>query len=109
MSPHKSILRIAGAVLAVGFAAGIASAEAPQIKTISVSLDQLDHANPAEVDALLIRLERAAKRACAVTGRTWTMTERMEVHECMDEAIEQAITSIDSPLVSAALRDARSR
>lgn len=108
MSPHMSVVSFAGAVAMLAIIPMSASAEDPQVKTISVSLEKLDQTDPSELAGLLNRIERAAKRACTVTGRTWTMTERIEVHDCMDDAIDQAIASIESPIVSAALREARS-
>ena len=107
MSPNKSIAGIACAVAMLGLVPLCASSEEPQVKTVSVSLEKLDQSNTSDIASLLTRIERAAKRACVVTGRTWTMTERMEVHDCMDDAIDQAIASIESPIISAALREAR--
>ena len=92
-------------VLAVALSAGVATAELEQVEveTVAVSFAELDLSKPAGVEALYERLHRAAERVCGFDEPTSSLvyaSRAAEKRSCYEEALDRAVTQIDSPLLN---------
>src|SRR5262245_35505756 len=99
----RSILLLA---IAATFLAAGAHAQAPNTTTVSVDFRDLDLARMGDARILFARIEEAAKRACGptpfmqplygVAGEGLKRTYK----QCRAQAVGDAVTRINAPLVS---------
>lgn len=94
---HSSRIAVALAAFAIVQAASIATAEVPQLK---VSYGDLDLSQPADVTAMVQRLNMATTAVCgAVMDASVAM--RRHVVQCRRSALQGAVRDINAPLLTA--------
>jgi UrcA family protein len=107
-SMMKTLLIAAGATAAL-LASPVVSASELQTRHVAVGYADLNLDRQAGAEAMLDRIERAARRACDSEGANWIATGRQTqaLRECAREAAYRAVVELDAPLVTA-LHDAKS-
>ena len=94
---------VTAVAVVVGLAGGAvnANAQTPDQER-HVSYSDLDLNDNSDARRMLRRIERAARSACDDRGaRHMRAVERADARACVNTATEQAVASLDSPLVTA--------
>lgn len=101
---------IVTALLTAGMAFTEAQAanQTQPVTQITVRYDDLDLSKPAGAEAMLIRLKRAAERACGYAPDARAAV-RWRYNRCFDAALADAVEQLDAPLVSALHTDRHDR
>ena len=89
-------LAVLGAAALAG--AGSASAAQSAARSVTIGYSDLDLTTRSGADALYARLSGAARLVCGDSGRT--LTEQRAWQACYSQALGDAVTRVDSPLVS---------
>lgn len=109
MSCKLVSLFAASFAIAAAFAMPAVADTDPATKTISVRVvyADLDLSNPAGVQTLASRLSAALDTACGGPAERVSLRKQRAIKLCRAEALEKAVTTINSPLLTAFYRDAR--
>jgi len=92
---HRSILFSIAA--AATLAVSTQSAAEPMRAEARVAFADLNLASEAGAEALLARINVAARAVCGDRAGPMPLAERRAVRACMNEAVGQAVASIESP------------
>lgn len=99
--PRNTLVAIA--ITAAAFALPAAAATATNTQTIDVKIAGLDLNTPAGAELVLGKIERAAKRVCAIGTARETLAGKIEAEACVEKAVKVAVASIDAPVLKQAL------
>jgi len=69
--------------------------------SVKVGFADLDLNTPKGSKLLYIRLQNAAETVCGNRFETVNLTERHEIWQCQQQAIESAVARVDMPLLTA--------
>ena len=94
-----SLAIAAAAVLAVAAPAGAQTSEA--VISVSVPYADLDIGQAAGAKVLFERIKMAADRACGGEPDLRLLDQHARFDQCRKEAINRAVTQLDSPMVTA--------
>jgi UrcA family protein len=95
MSQKKLATVITAAIL--GFAAAPALADAPpEVRTVGVDTAGIDLTTEAGADLMLIKLRRAAEKACDYREGPMPLAERRAYRTCYENAMSGALDSLTS-------------
>ena len=83
------------------FAAEELAAENGDTQTVDVYFPDLNLAKNKDAKLLFMRLRNAAEDICGTTFDAATLYSRLQVEQCQKEAIGQAVSKIDKPLLTA--------
>lgn len=97
---RKTLAAVVALTAITGFALP-ATAET-RTEQVAVSYHDLDLTTESGAEQMLVRIERAAERACSALypGRL-SLTERRERRRCAQEALEVAVATLNAPMVLA--------
>jgi UrcA family protein len=70
------------------------------VASVKVAFSDLDLGSKKDSKLLYIRLQDAAETVCGDDLQTVTLTERREIRQCQQEAIESAVARVDRPLLT---------
>jgi UrcA family protein len=106
---HINVITVTlSSLLGFGAAVGCASnAHADEATAVKVSYTDLNLSQPADVQTLYRRLEKAAASACG-QYRSPELARHLAYTRCYDSALESAVTEIRSPELLALDRAAHS-
>ncbi|MEL6725169.1 MAG: UrcA family protein [Pseudomonadota bacterium] len=106
MTLSKTITTIVASTAALSMLPALAATKADtQVKTKEISIAGYDLTSVADAEALLTKIEAAAKSVCKVSANRETVRERMLRTACEDQAISDALESLDSPEVTALISE----
>jgi UrcA family protein len=69
--------------------------------TIRLSFADLDLSRPADAQTLYLRIKRAARIVCDATRSDWDVARLRHWKECFAKAIDDAVSRIDRPTLTA--------
>jgi UrcA family protein len=107
-SMWKTILPVVLLATSFEVAAAASLSAADQARQVTVSLQDLNASRPDDAAKLYQRLRKAARVVCSEHGRRDMVARRDEIR-CEMLALEQAVRSLDKPLVTAAHVNWRSK
>jgi UrcA family protein len=81
-----------------------ASAES-DVKSQTVSFDDLDLSKPAGAQTLYKRIQKAARHVCGPADNYSYLTPRKKFRECFEEAVAAAVAQVDRPSLTALHRE----
>jgi UrcA family protein len=67
----------------------------------TVSASDLDLTSAADVETLYQRIRSAAISACRADAAAWDVKRVLHRRQCVDSAVDQAVSRLDVPLLSA--------
>ncbi|MEO0607141.1 MAG: UrcA family protein [Pseudomonadota bacterium] len=108
MTLSKSLISFTVATAALSFLPAMAAGKDTIKQKAEISLAGYDLTDVADAKAVVEKIQTAAEKVCSLPGGEWTLRERMDKRSCEAEAIERAVQSLDSSIVTAVLED-RSR
>ncbi|THD77171.1 MAG: UrcA family protein [Phenylobacterium sp.] len=91
------------AVSTLGFIAGSAHAGVasdPDVRTMKISVADIDLRTEAGAQAALHRIQSAARAVCGDTTSLHDMSEYARQRACLKAAVTRAVTTLNSPLVA---------
>ncbi len=87
----------------------LAMAGEPVVRSIAVSYDDLDPSNAAGARLLYARIRWAARKVCTLDGELGRVALSWERTQCIQRAVDQAVISIDNPVLAAMYRGKNNR
>lgn len=95
-------LVLGGAIVAAFFVpASDADARGGAERSVRVVYSDLDIEVDSGAEVLLSRIERAAERACGANQGRRPLSERAASRACVQQAVDQAVSTIDAPRLTA--------
>ncbi|MFZ4121407.1 MAG: UrcA family protein [Caulobacterales bacterium] len=100
---RQALTALAAAATLTAFALPAAAETTFETRSISVSYADLDLSSQRDASRMLVRLDRAAARACGADyhGRT-TLEQRRDAQACQRETLERAVASLNSSQLASA-------
>lgn len=98
---RTSTLIAAAALIFSAFAAAPASAANWGERSETVGYSDLNLNNEAGAHAMLGRIDRAARMACTTVHGPMPMTTRRVINACRAEAMTNAVSTLNAPMVTA--------
>ncbi|WP_167755828.1 UrcA family protein [Vitreimonas flagellata] len=95
-------LLLGGAIVAACFMpASDVDARDREARSVRVEYGDLNVEADAGAEVLLNRIERAAARACGANQGRRPLSERAATRACVQQAVDQAVSTIDAPRLTA--------
>lgn len=109
MTLSKTFTAILASTAALAMVPAVAATQSDaHVKTKEISIAGYDLTRIADAEALLTKIEAAAKSVCKLDANRATVRERMLRKACEEEAIATALEKLDAPQVTAlAFEDAQ--
>lgn len=105
MTLPKTLTALIGSAFALAAFPAMANASPKyDVKSVEVSISGYDLAKPEDAQILYQKIRAAAKRACRTSASHQTLRERAEERDCREEAIEQAVTQLDEPVLTIVMK-----
>ncbi|MCR9270167.1 MAG: UrcA family protein [Hyphomonadaceae bacterium] len=102
MTLSKTLTTIFASTVALAMVPAVAATQSDaHVKSKEISIAGYDLTRVADAEALLTKIEAAAKSVCKLDANRETVRERMLRKSCEDEAIASALEKLDSPQVTA--------
>ncbi|MGH9523321.1 MAG: UrcA family protein [Terriglobales bacterium] len=98
--PSRLIAAVIFSALASSFAAVCGAANSPEAPSVIVKFGDLNISNPEGAAALYSRIRDAARGLCSPLDRG-DLASKMDEDICVNQAIEDAVTRVDQPALSA--------
>lgn len=102
---------VSGAVIAALslLAPQLAMAGEPVVQSIAVSYDDLNASDAAGAKLLYARIRWAARKVCTLDGEVGRVALSWERAQCIQRAVDQAVMSINNPVLAAVYRGKNNR
>lgn len=107
MTLPKTLASIALATSIAAAAPAFAGSSDVSVKTQKVSILGYDLSDRADAEQVLTKIEAAAERVCKITTARVTIQERRLRDQCEEKAVDVAVGSLQSPILSETLRASR--
>jgi UrcA family protein len=103
MKKISSIACVAVALGLIGASPAFAADESDNVdtQTIQVFYPDLNLARNKDAHLLFMRLQNAAADVCGDSFDAATLSERMQVEQCQQDAIANAVVKVNEPLLTA--------
>ena len=108
MTLPKTLISFTVAAAALSCLPAMAAGKNAIKQKAEVSIAGYDLSEVSDAKAVIQKIKTAADKVCSLPGGEWTLRERMEKRACEADAIESAVKSLDSSIVTA-VREGRSR
>lgn len=101
MTLPKTLTALIGSAFAIAAVPTIANA-APDydVKSVEIAISGYDLAKPEDAETIYKKIQTAAKRACRTSTSRQSLRERAEELDCREEAITQAVTQLNEPVLT---------
>lgn len=101
MTLPKTLTAFIGSAFALAAVPAIASASPDyDVKSVEIAISGYDLAKPEDAEIIYKKIQMAAKRACRNTTSRQSLRERAEERDCREEAITQAVTQLNEPVLT---------
>lgn len=101
MTLPKTLATLASATAALSMLPALAASAPAQEKTAEVSVTGYDLSKRSDANIVFQRIERAAKRVCAISGIRESAKDRVDRSSCASEAIANAVAALNAPELTA--------